>query len=194
MAKVLFIKPNEKKNRLQIGITEEDGTTSVLTVRESTYTSLGSPIRDIEITERTLSDLRFDDEVYRAMRKAMSLIADVDRSRYELRAKLCHSGFSSEVTDIALDACEKYGYLDEARQLERLIEKEANRKLRGRHYIKRKLMSKGYSSADIDRVAAMLVERGEIDFDANFEMLVEKKCLSDDTEIKALKYRYGYKI
>ena len=137
---------------------------------------------------------RLLDEVYRAMRKAMSLIADVDRSRYELRAKLCHSGFSSEVTDIALDACEKYGYLDEARQLERLIEKEANRKLRGRHYIKRKLMSKGYSSADIDRVAAMLVERGEIDFDANFEMLVEKKCLSDDTEIKALKYRYGYKI
>jgi SOS response regulatory protein OraA/RecX len=194
VATVLFVKPDDKKKRVNIGITDEDGTTVTLTVKERTYTSLGSPIRGDEIGERELSDMRFDDEVIRAFRKAVSLIADVDRSRYELRAKLSFAGYSAEAVDIAISACERYGYLDEVRQLEHLVEREANRKLRGKYYIKRKLMSKGYSSSDIDRVTRALVERGEVDFDANFRLLAEKKCLNDENMITALKYKYGYKI
>ena len=194
MATVLFVKPDEKKKRVGIGITEDDGTTVTLTVKERTYTSLGCPGRGDEIDEGDLADMRFEDEVIRAFRKATALIADVDRSRYELRCKLTLAGYSREAVDLAISACEKYGYIDESRQLERLIEREANRKLRGKYYIKRKLLSKGYSSSDIDRVTRLLVERGEVDFDANFNLLRQKKCPSDDTEITALKYKYGYRI
>ena len=194
MATVLFVKPDEKKKRVGIGLTEDDGTTVTLTVKERTYTSLGCPIRGDEIGERELADMRFEDEVIRAFRKAVALIADIDRSRFELRRKLSMAGYSREAVDMAISACEKYGYIDEVRQLERLIEREANRKLRGKYYIKRKLMSKGYSSSDIDKVTRLLVERGEVDFDKNFRLLTEKKCLSDDSDILALRYKYGYRI
>ena len=93
-----------------------------------------------------------------------------------------------------LDKCELNGYLDEERHLERLIEREANQKLRGRYYIRRKLATKGYRTSMIDSVTNMLVERGEIDFDANLDRLVEKRGVSDESEITALKYRYGYEI
>ena len=193
MAKVLFVKADEKRKRVQIGILEQDSS-SILTVKESTYISIGCPARDDEIGDVDLSSLKFEDETFRALKKAVSLLADVDRSRRELKAKLVQKGFSAEAIDIALDVCERREYLNEARQLERLIEREANRKLRGRYYIKRKLMAKGYSSRDIDRVTDALLEREEIDFYRNFDILCEKKCAVDESDVTALKYKYGYKI
>ena len=194
MAKILFVKTNPNHKRIQIGVEDDDNAVSVLTVKESTYTSLNSPGRGDVISECELCDLRFDDEIYRASKKAISLIADVDRSRYELRMKLFSAGFSSEAVDVALTKCEEYGYLDEERQLERLVEREANRQLRGRYYIKRKLASKGYRTSLIDRVIDKLVDEGQIDFDSNLERLAEKRGVTDETKFMALKYRYGYEI
>ena len=71
---------------------------------------------------------------------------------------------------------------------------KTNRKLRGRYYVKRKLMAKGYRSSAIDRITDLLVERGEIDFDANFKHLAQKKGADDENAIMTLKYKYGYKI
>ena len=192
MAKILFIKTDQNHKRVQLGV-DDGGDVTVLTVKESTYTSLNSPSRGDSLGESELCNLRFDDEIYRASKKALSLIADVDRSRYELRMKLFSAGFSSEAVDVALSKCEEYGYLDEERQLERLVEREANRQLRGRYYIRRKLASKGYRTSLIDRVIDKLVDLGEIDFDSNLERLAEKRGVTDDeTKFMALKYRYGY--
>ena len=194
MVKILFVKSNPEKKRVQLGIEENDGQTTVLKIRESTYTSLGSPERGSYVTDEALTALRYDDELLRAYRKAVGMLADSDKSRYEMTQKLRHHGYSKEIIDIVLEKCEQYGYLDEDRQLERLIEREANRKLRGRYYIKRKLMAKGYRSSAIDRITDLLVEGGEIDFDANFKNLAEKRGADDENAIMALKYRYGYKI
>lgn len=191
MASIVFVKPNPARKRVQIGI-EDGGETVVLKVRESTYSSLGAPTRGCVISESTLDAMRTDDELVRAYARAVGWLADADRSRYELKKKLLQLGIRHEIADTVLDKCEQYGYLDEERQLLRLVEREANRKLRGRYYIRRKLASKGYRTSAIDRVTALLVERGEIDFGANFERLAEKRGVSDETERASLKYRYGY--
>ena len=122
------------------------------------------------------------------------MLADSDKSRYEMMQKLRHLGYSKEIIDTVLNKCEQYGYLDEDRQLERLIEREANRKLRGRYYVKRKLMAKGYRSSAIDRITDSLVESGEIDFESNFQRLIKKRGADDENAIMTLKYRYGYKV
>lgn len=192
MAKILFVKSDGAHKRVRLGIEEDDGASAVINVRESTYTSLGAPERGLEISEETLYALKRDDEILRAYKKAVGYLADSDRSRYEMRKKLILLGFASDITDLVLNKCEEYGYLDEERQLERLVEREANRKLRGRYYIRRKLASKGYRTSTIDRVTSMLIEKGEIDFDANFDLLAEKRGIIDETEMKALKYKYGY--
>lgn len=191
MASIVFVKSNPARKRVQIGI-DDGGETTVLKVRESTYSSLGAPTRGSEITDGALESLRADDELLRAYARAVSWLADADRSRYELKKKLLQLGIRHEIADTVLDKCEQYGYLDEERQLERLVEREANRKLRGRYYIRRKLASKGYRTSAIDRVTDLLVERGEIDFGANLERLAEKRGVSDETELAALRYRYGY--
>ena len=192
MAKILFIKANDARKRVQLGVEDAERGTLVLTLKESTYASIGCPERGDEIDEGDLADLLLEDEVFRCSSKALALIAGLDRSRYELKMKLRQAGFSADATEIALDKCEKYGYLDEMRQLERLVEREANRKLRGRYYIRRMLVSKGYRSSEIDRVTSMLVNRGEIDFEANFDMLAKKRGVTDEEKLRALRYRYGY--
>ena len=88
------------------------------------------------------------------------------------------------------------GYINERRQLERLILSEANLKLRGPAKISAHLASKGYSSRDIREVLTSLCESGEIDFKANAKKLVEKKLPEDsgEDEKKSFLYRNGYKI
>ena len=190
----MFIKPIPTHKRVQIGVENDCGETTVLKVRESTYASLGAPARAEELSDAVLESLTREDELLRAYKKAVGWLADSDKSRLELKRKLFALGFSKEVVEVALDKCEQYGYLDEERQLERLVEREANRKLRGRYYIRRKLAAKGYRTSAIDRVTDVLVDKGEIDFKANFERLAEKRGALEETEVMSLKYRYEYEI
>ena len=193
MAKVLFAKANEKKTRYKLGV-EDELETSTFSISAFTYASIGAPLRGAPLSECDLVDIRHDDEIYRATRKAYSLIGASDKSKYALRIKLLHAGFSGEAADTAIERCLELGYLDEERQLLRAVEKEANYSLRGKYGIKRKLATKGYSLSDIDRAIRVLVERGDLDFDANFELLAEKKGAETEEERFALKHRFGYKI
>ena len=191
---VLYAKPDDKQKRVRICIDCDGDESTVFNISFSTYTSLGSPTRGNIISEKNFSDIKFEDETYRALKKAVTYLTAADKSRYELKAKLISQGFSRDACDVAIEKCVSYGYLDEASQVERLVEREANYKLRGRYHIKRKLMAKGYSSSDVDHAIARLVECGEIDFDANFESLAQKRGVESDEERFALKYKFGYKI
>ena len=193
MGKIVYIKSGTAKGRLTLGI-EHDGECSSYSISESTYLSLGSPPKFYEIPDRDLQDVIFEDERYRAMKKAVNILAASDKSAYVLMGKLLGAGFSKEAAAEAVDEYKRRGYVDEMRQLERLVEREANGSLRGKFYIKRKLISKGYSSADIDRAIQLLTERGEIDFSSNFEVLAEKKMADGDEERRALMYKYGYRM
>ena len=193
MARVLFVKPVPNKKRIQLGILDGSGE-ATYTVSESTYLELGCPVSGLELSDTVIGTVRFEDECYRALRYAMSYLSHSDKSRFELKMKLVRAGISYEAVDTALERLSELGYLDEARQLERAVEREANYKLRGRYYIKRRLSDKGYSLSDINRAIAALTERGDVDFDENFERLVEKKGALTEEEITKLKYRFGYKI
>lgn len=193
MARVLFVKPVPNKKRIQIGILDESEE-ATYTLSESTYLELGCPVAGLEISDRTLGTVRFEDECYRALRRAMGYLSTSDKSRFELKMKLLRAGISAEAADIALDRLSELGYLDESRQLERAVEREANYKLRGRYYIVRKLSSKGYSHSAISRAIERLTDSGEVDFKANFEILAEKKGISSDEEKYALEYKFGYRI
>ena len=193
MAKVLFVKSIPTKKRIQIGILSHDDECT-LTVSEATYSSLGSPVSGIEITDADLGTLRFEDEYLRALKSAAASLSHSDKSRFSLKMKLIRQGFSGEASDMALERLSELGYLDEQRQLERAVEREANYNLRGRYYIKRKLAAKGYSSHAVSRAIDALTDRGEIDFASNFERLAEKKGVSTEEERLALQYKFGYKI
>ena len=139
--------------------------------------------------------LRYD-EYYRAKRKALSLLAFSDKNEKELTRKLVSFGFSLEVSKGCAEEMVRCGYIDESRQLQRIILLEANVKLFGYSKIRARLVAKGYSPEDIRRVTGELVSSGEIDFNCNAKRLVEKK-LSEGASVdekKKLLYKNGYKI
>lgn len=193
MPKIIYIKEGVTKGRVLIGI-DNDGDSAAYSVTKSTYIAIGSPVRYTVIDERDFYSIAAEDERYRAMKKAVSSIAVSDKSAHTLKSKLLMAGFSHEATDEAIGECIARGYIDEERQLIRLVEREANGSLRGRYYIKRKLAAKGYRLSDIDKVINNLVGSQTVDFKKNFESLAEKKGASDDESRRALAYKFGYKI
>lgn len=168
-----------------------EGKPASYTVSSVTYSSLGSPPSGYTLSSEEISEIERDDEGVRAMKKALSLLAFSDVSEALLRLKLRRSGFSSDTASETVRECVNRGYLDEERQLERLIKKEADA-LRGPYFIKRKLISKGYSSSAVSKAMDVLVSSSEINFDEIFERLCEKVGATDD-ERYALLYKRGFK-
>lgn len=192
MAEVLFIKHVPTKKRVQIGVLLE-GNECTYSVSEATYAMLGVLTVGSDINESCLGTIRFEDEYYRALKKASTYLSLSDKSKFSLKLKLIRAGFSSETADMALDRLTELGYLDEDRQLQRAVEREANYNLRGPYYIRRKLASKGYSISAINRAIDLLRDRGDVNFADNFEELAKKKCAFTDEERNVLEYKFGYR-
>ena len=139
--------------------------------------------------------LRESDEYCRATKKALNILSYADNNRRNLSAKLSRGGFSREVCQRVVSDMVSHGYIDERRQLERIILVEANTKLRGPMKIIPTLVAKGYSSSDVRGVMTSLVESGEIDFKANAKALLNKKLPDGDAEERRqFLYKNGYKI
>ena len=145
-----------------------------------------------EISEECEEEILAEDTAWRAMKKALSLLSFGDNSCRELYAKLCRAKFPREIATECVRECVLLGYIDERRQLLRLIEREANSSLRGREYIIRKLAARGYRTSDIISVLDELVELGEVDFDKNFDTLAARFAVYDDEGREALRHKYGY--
>ena len=192
MAEMKIKSVREKGGRVILCFSEESEY-SRLSVSAPLYSGIGSPRAGSEISEGDIDRLVREDTEWRVVQKSLSLLASSDKNKVELRRKLYECGFDREAVEMAVEYCVNLGYIDEVRQLSILVEREANRALRGRYYIKRKLLSKGYSSSDIDRVTDRLVEEGEVDFVLNFDLLCEKNGARDATSRKILAYKYGYR-
>ncbi len=191
MPKILYIKEGITKGRITLGI-EHDGECRGYSVSIATYLALGSPVKFCSISDADLGTAAYEDECLRAMKKAVSLLSMSDKSVHTLESKLIHAGFKKDIARHTAEECMARGYIDEGRQLDRLCEKEANISLRGRHYIKRKLMSKGYRSSEIDAALDRLTDGGIVDFKENLLRLYEKKSATQDEEKRAIRYKYGY--
>lgn len=195
MATLKFIREVKDSRLLLLGITEGEESARY-TVNATCLESIGYPSVGDELDSEQMSAIRYTDEIYRAKKKALNILAFADNNRKNLSAKLYRAGFSREIIAEVCDEMERLGYIDESRQLERIILLEANGKLRGPRKIIPTLAAKGYSTSDISAVLHRLVESGEIDFKANARLLVEKKLPSeaDAEEIKKLLFKNGYKV
>ena len=154
------------------------------------------PHKGASIDEDAFYAITLGDEYYRAKRSALSILSYGDNNEKTLHTKLRTRGISDEVATDVVHEMVSLGYIDEHRQLERLITEEANRKLRGPRKILPHLTSKGYRSSDIKFVLSSLCDSGEIDFEENKERLLDKHLGdSRDTEaVKKLLYKHGYNI
>lgn len=195
MAALKFIREVKDSRLLLLGITEE-GESARYTVNAATLEAVGNPAVGAELDERQMSAIKYTDELIRAKKKALSILAFADNNKKNLSAKLYRAGFRREIVAEVCDEMVSLGYVDERRQLERVILSEANVKLRGPRRIIPSLASKGFSSSDISAVMRRLVDEGEIDFSANARLLIKKKLPdgSDVEEKKKLLYKNGFKI
>lgn len=192
MAAVIYIKDMKEKNLLLLGVSEE-GETARYTVSRALYSEIGMPFVGCELDTGALEEIRNYDELYRAKKKALSLLALADNNRNGLKLKLLRAGFSKDVCEECVREMVGQGYINEERTLERLIILEA-KKLRGPLRITAQLSSKGYSSTMIRRVMHGLCESGELDFDEIKERLVETKLSADadEDDIRKLLYKHGF--
>lgn len=195
MAKLFSIRSIKDKNLLLLGIIEE-GESANYTVSLGVYGLIGSPLRGDAISDDALLKIKEYDEEYRAKKSALSLLSYADNNEKTLVNKLIRKGFSRDAATKAAEEMVNLGYIDERRQLSRLILVEANTAFRGPLKIVPKLLSKGYLKKDILSVMHALVESGEIDFSKNAHILVERRLDKDalPEEKKKLLYKNGYKI
>ena len=195
LAKITYVKENKSTNLLRLGIVEGE-VSAVYTVRESAYSEIGRPIRGDTLTVDDLLLVRLEDEYVRAKRVALSMLAYGDNNERAIMLKLCKKGIARSIAEDVAREMVSLGYVDEPRQIERLLLNEANLKLNGARKIILKLVSKGYGRELVHELLSELVARGEICFAENAKKLVEKKLPSDATseEKKKLLYRYGYNV
>lgn len=193
MSKIIYIR--QAKNNLLLGI-DTEGECCRYTVGRVLYSSLGSPAVGEELNEESLYEIKYSDELYRARRKALSLLSLADNNERTLLRKLTAYGISRDAADEVVREMVGHGYINESAQLERLILSEANHKLTGPKKLLPKLIAKGYSKPDVQAVISRLTERGELDFAQNAERLVKKKLGEDSSleEKNKLLYKSGYKI
>lgn len=177
-----------------IGIGEGDGV-SRYSVSECLFASLEISRGD-ELSEAVFSEIEEGDRRYRATKKALSLLSISDVSERGLVLKLRRAGYSREIAEAVAADMMSHGYINEKRQLSRLILREANEKLRGKAQIIPRLLAKGYSAGVINEALDELVSAGELSFSKNAKRLREKMLPADagEDEVKKLLYKYGYGV
>ena len=190
--RVVYIKDSRSKGYIRIGI--DDGERLDLTVSESVYTAAGSPMTRDFLSEEAVDLLRSADAEYRARSKALSILSYGDNSPRMLSLKLSRAGFSKELIESTVGEMISLGYINTSRQLDRLIQNEVQIRLTGPRKLVPKLISKGYSRADINDAIERLSDEGKIDFERSRRLLIEKNCGKDDGEIKKILFKNGYSV
>ena len=172
----------------------EGGEKKTYTVRTGVYNDLGMPCRGEELSDDALDVLRAADEYYRAKRSALSILSYGDNNAKTLYTKLRSRSISDETANEVVCEMVSLGYINESRQLERLIVEDSNRKLLGPRKIVPRLLSRGYALADIKEAFEALTSSGEIDMNENKERLLEKYLGGDrdPEQVRRLLFKYGY--
>jgi SOS response regulatory protein OraA/RecX len=195
MAALKYLKESKDSRLLLLGIVEE-GESANYTVDATAYEAIGSPRVGEWLDGGMMEIIKGSDELIRARKKALSILAYADNSRYKLYTKLVQAGFSSSVAKETVAYTVDLGYIRERDQIERKVLSLANESLKGERKIVMMLSSHGYQVGQIIEVIKSLVDDGSIDFSANAARLLEKKHCdpSDLNEKKKILYNYGYKL
>lgn len=191
--KAVYVRASKNRGYTVLGVDSGEGARAY-TVPDSLYVQIGSPLGGTELDDGDFSAVALADETFRATKKALSLLAYADNNLYNLKMKLRRAGFSKEATDQAVAEMQRDGYVNEQRQLERLILSEVRAKLTGPRLIIPKLLAKGYKRDDIESALDTLLSDGQIDFEQVKSELIKKK-LGDSAsheDVKKLLYKHGF--
>lgn len=186
---VKSIKKANVKGYLKLEIDTGEGVEWFL-LSDGQYDALGRPTPCEEISDEDFRIVSDGDEYNRAKKKALNILSFGDNSERELLAKLSRAGFSRTVRDRVLSEMKALGYVDEERQLVRLIQNEALLKLHGPKKILAHLSGKGYAPEKIKATMRRLEIEKLISFDE-----IKKKLFaeaSDEEERRKLLYKKGF--
>ena len=192
---VIYVRPGNTKGYIRVGV-KSDEEKHDFSVSESEYRDAGSPMSGDDLTQDSFEELYLADMKYRAKLKALRILSYGDNSERTLARKLSLSGISADIVRETVCEMVSLGYVNSERQIEKLILNEVSLHCHGPRKIMMKLMSKGYSKSEIQKVMDRLLESGEIDFDAAAQRLLKNKLPTDaDSEdIKKLLYKNGYYV
>ena len=192
--KIKTLKINEKSKCVLIGIEGENGYKSYK-VSESFYIDIGAPEIGASLLSDTVALVEEENEYHEALKKALSLLEYSDNSKSMLFKKLLMRKVNKDAARYAVKRCVALGYLDEERQLKRLVSDLANNSLLGKNKIVAKLVAKGYLTTDVYKIIAILLDEGEIDFEHNKQKLIEKHSAvcGDEEALTKLLYKHGFK-
>ena len=191
--KILSVGAKEGKTPLVVITALTDKKKTKYIINEGTYREIGCPLSGESIDENKLYVLASEDEKRRALLKSLNILSYADNNKRNLFSKLFRAGFSKDAIEYAVRECVALGYIDERRQVERLVLKHAS-ELLGPHKIKAKLAARSYSPALISKTIRELEMLGEIDFTKNREKLISSKLsesASYEEKMKLL-FKYGY--
>ena len=190
--KILSVGAKEGKAPLVIITALENDKRKKYVISEGTYREIGCPLSGENISEDSLAKISEQDCERRAMAKALTVLAYADNSEARLYTKLRAAGFSQRVANLTKEECIRLGYIDERRQIERIITRSYEEHL-GPYKIMYKLCSLGYARSNASLILREMQNDGRIDFKAASVQLVsslpEDATLSDKQ--KLLK-KYGY--
>ena len=115
------------------------------------------------------------EELVRAKRRALYLLADMDRTEKELCDKLKKTGYSEETVSAAMEYVKSFGYIDDARYASRYIESFRDRKSRVK-------MTYDMAAKGVDRevIEKAFLEYPEYDETDLIRHLAEKKLRGKD--------------
>lgn len=192
--KLSYIRPGATEDVCVLGLSGEGETLRIVLPRR-VYLSAGAPVRGEELSDEVAELFLSEAKRREALRTALSVLSYGDNSRRMLYTKLKRKGYDKELCLYAVREAVGLGYIDERRQLERLIPEMANRKLYGPGRILSSLLAKGYEGGQIEEVLASLEADGTVDLDKNRALLLEKKRIDplDTIGKKKVLYTFGYK-
>ena len=193
LSKILSVKSKEGKTPLIILEIKSGENRRKYTVSEGTYREIGCPLSGDVIDSEALTSISEEDEKRRALLKALNILAYADNNEKTLYRKLTLAGFSRDTASETVRECVSLGYIDESRQIERLILKHYAEYM-GPYKILAKLAARSYKASECSNIMRKLEQTGEIDFDANKKRLLSAKLTqnADFAEKKKILYKYGY--
>lgn len=187
---VIYVRAARTKGYLKLRISDGEENTD-LTVSEREYAEAGSPLPSDNLTRDAFSALITADMRYRASLKALRILEYGDNSERMLVIKLRRAGISREIAEETSREMVMRGFVNDRRQLSRLILAEV-RRLQGPQKFIPKLISKGYSRSDIEIVIDELSDSGELDLDAAREELLSRYPDVSYEERARLLYKNGF--
>ena len=191
--RIIYVRAAKSRGYIRIGVDTGEEQLS-LVCSEADYLSAGSPLTRDEIDGDTLEVLCASDMRYKARLHALHILSYADNNEKTLYRKLCLKGIDKSVASEVASEMVGLGYINEQRQLDRIIADEVGRKLTGPKKLFPKLLAKGYGRSDIEASVERLKCEGIIDFEASKQALLDKYEPKDPLEVKKLLYKNGYEV